>query len=97
MKKTATDRVLRVNTFNPGMAYAQSLTEKINPRVIAGGAVLLPKRQGQAAPPTFTHIKSKDNYVPGMGESTGVGRAVLHDIRAGANDFLKIASRGFSV
>jgi hypothetical protein len=96
MKKTATDRILRVNTFNPGMAYAQSL-EKVNPRVIPGGALLLPKRPGQAAPPTFSHVKSKETYKPGMGECTGVGRAVSHDIRAGANDFLKIASRGFSV
>jgi hypothetical protein len=80
----------RVNMTTRSAADApRPATDKVSSRYIAGGPKLLPKRPGQALPPGDNLFK-RDNYVVGDGERMQSGRP-------GADDHLKIKSRGDSV
>lgn len=83
-----THTVLRVNQNNPAHAMAP-LNDKNPARYVRGGAVLLPKRLGQALPANNNLFK-RDTYVVGDGERMQSGRP-------GADDHLMIRSRGDSV
>ena len=83
-----TKRVLRVNQNNPAHALAP-LADKNPARYVRGGAVLLPKLPGQALP-AGDNLFKRDTYVVGDGERMQSGRP-------GADDHLKIKSRGNSV
>ena len=83
-----TKQVLRVNQENPAHALAP-LSNKNPPRYVRGGALLLPKRPGQALPPG-DNLFNRGTYVPGDGERMQSGRP-------GADDHLKVKSRGYSV
>lgn len=76
---------------NPTMASPGDLPkgkDKNPARYVRGGAVLSPKREGATPPPVFSHLKSKDTYIPGMGE-------VRVPVRPGADNHLQIKSVGF--
>jgi hypothetical protein len=83
-----TKRVLRINQENPAHAMAP-YTDKNPPTYVRGGAVLLPKRLGQALPANNNLFK-RDTYVVGDGERMQSGRP-------GADDHFKYKSRGYSV
>ena len=83
-----TNKVLRVNQNNPAHALAP-LADKNPKRYVRGGAVLLPKLPGQALPPG-ENLFERDTYKIGDGERMQSGRP-------GADDHLKIKSRGDSV
>ena len=83
-----TTRVLRVNQENPAHALAP-LTDKNPPRYVRGGAVLMQKRPGQVLPAN-NNLFERGTYVVGDGERMQSGRP-------GADDHLKIKSRGNSV
>ena len=82
-----THKILRVNQNNPAHALAP-LTDKNPPRYVRGGAVLLPKLKG-AAVPNKSNIWNRTTYRTGDGE-------VSQQIRPGAEDALRLPSRGFS-
>lgn len=83
-----TKQVLRKNQENPAHALSP-VTDKNPKRYVSGGALLLPKRLGQALPQNDNLFK-RDTYVVGDGERMQSGRP-------GADDHLKIKSRGNSV
>lgn len=83
-----TKRVLRVNQNNPAHALAP-LNDKNPARYVRGGAVLLPKRPGQALP-HGDNLFERGTYVPGDGERMQSGRP-------GADNHLQYKSRGHSV
>lgn len=83
-----TKQVLRVNQENPAHAMAP-YTDKNPPTYVRGGALLLPKRPGQALPANSNLFK-RDTYVVGDGERMQSGRP-------GADDHFKYKSKGDSV
>ena len=83
-----TKQVLRENQESPAHALAP-LNDKNPKRYVRGGAVLLPKRPGQALP-AGDNLFKRDTYVVGDGERMQSGRP-------GADDHLMIRSRGNSV
>jgi hypothetical protein len=83
-----TKQVLRENQENPAHALAP-LTDKNPARYVRGGAVLMTKRPGQVMAPS-DNLFERGTYVPGDGERMQSGRP-------GADDHLKIKSRGNSV
>jgi hypothetical protein len=83
-----TRKVLRVNQENPAHALAP-LNDKNPAKYVRGGVVVNPKRPGQALPHGDNLFK-RDTYVVGDGERMQSGRP-------GADDHLKIKSRGHSV
>ena len=83
-----TKQILRVNQENPAHALAP-YTDKNPAKYVRGGVVVNPKRPGQALPPTNDLFK-RGTYVPGDGERMQSGRP-------GADDHLKIKSKGHSV
>jgi len=83
-----TKQVLRKNQETPAHALTPQ-TDKNPKRYISGGAVLMPKRPGQALPPG-ENLFERDTYKIGDGERMQSGRP-------GADDHLKIKSRGNSV
>ena len=82
-----TRRVLRENRHNPAHALAP-LTDKNPPRYVRGGAVLMPKLKG-AALPNKSNIWDRTTYRTGDGE-------IAQQMRPGAEDALRLPSRGFS-
>lgn len=64
------------------------LTDKNPQRYVSGGVVLLPKLKG-AALPNKSNIWDRTTYRTGDGE-------VFQQMRPGAEDALKLPSRGFS-
>jgi len=64
------------------------LTDKNPKRYVSGGAVLLPKLKN-AALPNKSNIWDRTTYRTGDGE-------VFQQMRPGADDALKLPSRGFS-
>jgi hypothetical protein len=76
---------MRVNAFNANAAFLPAAPD----RFVRGDAAPLPKRPGQALPPS-DNLFSRKEYVPGDGER-------MQTNRAGSEDFLKIQSKGFSV
>ena len=83
-----TRKVLRENQHNPAHALAP-LNDKNPKRYVRGGAVLLPKRPGQALPPSDDLFR-RAVYVVGDGERMQSGRP-------GADDHLQYKSKGDSV
>ena len=83
-----TKKVLRVNQENPAHALCP-VPDKNPPRYVRGGPLLLPKLPGQALPPG-DNLFERGTYVPGDGERMQSGRP-------GADDHLRIRSRGNSV
>ena len=81
-----TRTVLRENRHNPIHAMAP-LTDKNPARYVRGGAVLMPKLKG-AAPPNKLNIWDRTTYRTGDGE-------VFQQMRLGAEDALRLPSRGF--
>lgn len=65
------------------------LSDKNPKRYVSGGAVLMPKLPGQALP-NKSNIWDRTTYRTGDGE-------VFQQMRPGADDHLKMKSRGFSV
>ena len=63
------------------------LSDKNPKRYVSGGAVLLPKLKG-AALPNKSNIWNRNTYRTGDGE-------VFQQMRPGAEDALKLPSRGF--
>ena len=82
-----THKILRVNQNNPAHALAP-LTDKNPPRYVRGGVVLMPKLKG-AAVPNKSNIWDRTTYRTGDGE-------VFQQMRPGAEDALRLPSRGFS-
>lgn len=82
-----TRKVLRVNQHNPAHALAP-LTDKNPKRYVRGGAVLLPKLKGAATPATES-IWNRTTYRTGDGE-------IAQQMRPGAQDAMKLPSRGFA-
>lgn len=83
-----TKKVLRVNRET--LAHVlPALPDKPVQKGARDSALLLPKRPGQALPPSDDLFR-RDTYVVGDGERMQSGRP-------GADDHLKIKSRGFSV
>lgn len=83
-----TKQVLRVNQENPAHALAP-LSDKNPPRYVRGGALLIAKLPGMAASAN-NNLFDRGTYVPGDGERMQSGRP-------GADDHLKVRSRGYSV
>ena len=82
-----TRKVLRVNQHNPAHALAP-MNDKNPKRYVSGGAVLMPKLKG-AALPNKSNIWDRTTYRTGDGE-------IAQQMRPGADDALKLPSRGFS-
>ena len=82
-----TRKVLRENRHNPAHALAP-LNDKNPPRYVRGGAVLMPKLKG-AAVPNKSNIWDRTTYRTGDGE-------IFQQMRPGAEDALRLPSRGFS-
>lgn len=83
-----TKKVLRVNRET--LAHVlPALPDKTIPKEVHGNTYSMTKRQGQALPPSNDLFK-RGTYVPGDGERMQSGRP-------GADDHLKIKSRGNSV
>lgn len=81
-----TRTVLRVNRQSLSHVLPP-LSDKNPKRYVSGGAVLMPKLPGQALP-NKSNIWDRDTYRTGDGE-------VLQQMRPGAEDALKLPSRGF--
>ena len=75
---------MRVNKKTTLMSFASSLGDKVSPRVVTGGKVLLPRGPNTAMPNTISW-KDADPYVPPKNDP----------VRPGANDFLAVASKGY--
>ena len=83
-----TPKAHRVNMTTRSAADApRPATDKVPSRYIAGGPKLLPKRPGMALP-SRDNIFNRDTYRVGDGE-------VFQQMRPGAEDALKLPSRGF--
>lgn len=80
LKKKAT----RVNRQAPLASFAVSFNEKNPARYVAGGALLMPK-DPNVVPPNTMSVWERPAYVP--------PKAAL--FRPGADDHLKIKSKGF--
>ena len=83
-----THNVWRVNQNTPAHALAP-LNDKNPAKYVRGGAVINPKRPGQALPPSDDLFR-RAVYVVGDGERMQSGRP-------GADDHLQYKSRGDSV
>jgi len=89
-KLTITERtrkVLRVNQHNPAHALAP-MSDKNPKRYVSGGAILMPKLPG-AATVNQDSIWNRNTYRTGDGE-------IFQQMRPGAEDAMKLPSRGFS-
>ena len=80
-------RNIRVNQHMSSAGDLPFAKDKVNPRYIAGGAVLLPKLEG-AALPNRASIWDRDQYRIGDGE-------IRQQTRIGSDNAMKIQSRGF--
>lgn len=80
-------RNIRVNKHMPNAGDLPFAKDKVNPRYISGGAVLLPKLEGAALPNT-TSIWDRMTYRTGDGE-------IRQQQRVGSDGAMKIPSRGF--
>ena len=79
--------VLREN-LNSSAHALSPLTDKNPKRYVSGGAVLMPKLPGQALP-NKSNIWDRTTYRTGDGE-------IAQQMRPGAEDALRLPSRGFS-
>ena len=77
-------KAMRVNKMAPLAAFAEKSRDKNPSRYVRGGALLMPK-DPNAAQPNTTSVWEQPVYVP--------PKAAL--FRPGADDFLKIKSKGF--
>lgn len=75
---------IRVNKRVDLGSFAQTLGDKVSPKSVRGGMVLLPKDPSAAQPNTISW-KDQDVYVPPNNDP----------VRAGANDFLAVKSKGY--
>ena len=76
---------MRVNKTAPLGAFVNNVSEKVPKRMRTENVTLIVHKSPDTVPPPQMNIWARDQYVPER----------VEPVRRGANDFLRVQSRGF--